>query len=472
MIGTPRKTLGFAITGFLATLVIFGGLGLILHSQEAAASLPAGARAGANLLTTEVPVIDRVRSAIGYFVILAVAVLMSRNRKGIDWRLVTFGVITQIAFAVVLVKVGGKTFFNAVNDGFVWVLNFKDAGGAFVFGSFRSEQKLIEPPLMNFAFFVLPTIIFFCCLMTILYHLGVMQFIVKGVAWVMQKTMRTSGAETLSAASNIFLGQTEAPLLVKPFIAKLTMSELMAVMVGGFATIAGSVMALYIGFLTEYLRGIGGHLMAASVLNAPAGLFLAKIFYPEDGDPVTRGTLKMHVEKLDANVVGAAARGASEGVMLAINVGAMLIAFIAVVSLINGSIQLIFGQFGVKDLSLEKILGWVTYPFAWLMGVRNEDCGYVSTLLGEKLILTELWSYKHLGQDLAKATFTIHNRSAEIATYALLGFANFASIGIQIGGIGGLAPERRGDLARLGFKAMIAGTLAAYLSACLAGVLL
>jgi CNT family concentrative nucleoside transporter len=473
MTGNPRKTLGIAAIGFLATIVVFGTIGALASGPSPdAAQTPSMIQRGATVLQDPVSAMERVRAGIGYFVILACAWVLSRNRRGIDWRQVAFGVLTQIVFAVILLKVGGNAFFNAVNDGFVWVLNFKDEGGKFVFGSFRTEQKEIEGPLMNFAFFVLPTIIFFCCLMTILYHLGIMQIIVKGVAWVMQKTMRTSGAETLSAASNIFLGQTEAPLLVKPFIAKLTMSELMAVMVGGFATIAGSVMALYIGFLTQYLPGIGGHLMAASVLNAPAGLFLAKMFYPEDGEPVTRGTLKMHVERPDANVVGAAARGASEGVMLAINVGAMLIAFIAVVALINGLIGLGFRQLGWPEITLERILGWITYPFAWLMGVRTEDCTYVSTLLGEKLILTELWAYKHLGQNLTKPEFVIHARSANIATYALLGFANFASIGIQIGGIGGLAPERRGDLARLGMKAMIAGTLAAYLSACLAGILL
>lgn len=472
MIGQPRKTFGFATIGFLVAIAVFGSIGMMAGPPAAGSGWLQDVAKGSGLINDPVPIEDRVRSGIGYFAILAFAVLCSRDRRAIDKRLVIFGIITQVAFAWLLMRIGGKEFFNKVNDGFVWVLNFKDAGGNFVFGSFRMEQKEIEAPLMNFAFFVLPTIIFFCCLMTILYHVGVMQVIVKIVAWVMQKTMRTSGAETLSAASNIFLGQTEAPLLIKPYIEKLTMSELMAVMVGGFATIAGSVLALYIGFLTAYLPGVGGHLMAASVLNAPAGLFLAKIFHPEDGEPVTRGSLKMHVERPDANVVGAAARGASEGVMLAINVGAMLIGFIAVVALINGLIQLIFGQFGVKDLSLERILGWATYPFAWLMGIRNEDCGYVSSLLGEKLILTELWSYKHLGQDLAKPAITLHTRSAEIAMYALLGFANFASIGIQIGGIGGLAPSRRSDLARLGLKAMVAGTLAAYLSGCLAGVLL
>ncbi|MFN0205969.1 MAG: NupC/NupG family nucleoside CNT transporter [Planctomycetota bacterium] len=471
---STRRIVGFAAVGFIATISALVLLGMFAGGVQ---DTPPGVvnntvARGAQVLTDPVPLAERLRSGFGYFAILAIAVLFSRNRRGIDWRVVTFGVLTQVGFALVLMKIGGKTFFNSVNDGFIWVLNYKDKGATFVFGSFQSGSTIIEAPLMTFAFYVLPTIIFFCCIMTVLYHLGVMQVIVKGVAWIMQKTMRTSGAETLSAASNIFLGQTEAPLLVKPFIKNMTGSELMTVMVGGFATIAGSVMALYIGFLNEYLPGVGGHLMAASVLNAPAGLFLAKIFYPEDSEPETRGTLKMNVEKLDANVIGAAARGASEGVMLAINVAAMLIAFVSVVALLNGLIELIFSQFGATGFTLERILGWVTYPFAWLMGIRTEDCAAVSTYLGEKLILTELWAYKHLGQDLAKPEFIIHTRSAEITTYALLGFANFASIGIQIGGIGGLAPERKGDLARLGLSAMIAGTFAAYLSACLAGVLL
>jgi CNT family concentrative nucleoside transporter len=251
----------------------------------------------------------------------------------------------------------------------------------------------------------------------------------------------------------------------------MTQSELMAVMVGGFATIAGSVMALYVLFLKDVIPGIGGHLMAASVLNAPAGLYLSKIFYPEDGVPETRGTLRVNVERPDANVVGAAARGASEGVMLAINVAAMLLAFIAMVALVNGLLQLACGAVGFPNVNIERNLSWITYPFAWLMGVRGEDCGFVSTLLGEKLILTELWSYKHLAKDLASGGGEVHARSVVIVSYALLGFANFASIGIQIGGIGGLAPERRGDLAKLGVKAMVAGTFAAYLSACLAGAI-
>lgn len=463
-----RRAPGFVLTGFLATLAALAAIGSLAGGAPPQGPLPAGAR----FVEEAVPLLDRARSAFGYFAILAVAFALSRHRRRIDWRVVMFGVLTQLAFAVLLFQFGGG-IFDTINDGFLWLANFTNEGASFIFGSFPSEargKKEIEGPLQNFAFLVLPTIIFFCCLMTVLYHLGIMQQIVKGVAWVMQKTMRTSGAETLSAASNIFLGQTEAPLLVKPFIARMTESELMAVMTGGFATIAGSVMALYVIFLKDQLPGIGGHLMAASVLNAPAGLFLAKMFVPETGNPETRGTLKVSVERLDPNVVGAAARGAGEGVQLALNVAAMLLAFIAMVALLNGLLGIVLGWLGIGGITIQGLLGWATYPFAWLMGVRTEDCGFVSTLLGEKLVLTELWSYKHLAQSLADPNVHVHQRSAVIVTYALLGFANFASIGIQIGGIGGLAPERRGDLARLGLRAMLAGTLAAYLSACLAGI--
>jgi CNT family concentrative nucleoside transporter len=323
-----------------------------------------------------------------------------------------------------------------------------------------------------FAFNVLPTIIFFSALMTVLYHLGVMQLVVKGIAWVMQKTLRTSGAETLSASGNIFLGQTEAPLLIKPFVAAMTPSELNTVMVGGFATVAGGVLAAYVGMLSGWFPDIAGHLLAASVMNAPAGLVLSKILVPETGEPVTRGSLQMQVEKGDANVIGAAASGAAQGLQLALNVGAMLMAFIALVALLNAGLGWVGSFWGQDGLSLQWILGQLLRPLAWLMGVPWQDTTYVGGLIGIKASLNEFVAYSQLGADLAAGGITLQPRSVIIATYALLGFANFSSIAIQIGGIGGLAPERKGEIAKLGLKAMVAGNLAAFTSASIAGMLL
>lgn len=323
-----------------------------------------------------------------------------------------------------------------------------------------------------FAFHILPTIIFFAALMSVLYHYGVMQRIVQFMAWIMARTMRTSGAESLSAASNIFVGQTEAPLVIKPYVNEMTMSELMAIMVGGFATIAGGVMAAYVRFGMD-----AGHLMAASVMSAPAALLVAKIIYPETGDPKTRGTVKLHDEKLTSNVIDAAASGAADGLRLAVNVGAMLMAFISLIALFNyllGHIdELInFITFGATsfewDLSLKMIFGYVFAPFAFFMGVSFQDIFTVGHMLGTKVSINELVAYLDLGH--AKAILT--PRSFTIATYALCGFANFSSIAIQIGGIGSIAPGRRSDLAKIGLKAMIGGALASWLTATIAGLLL
>jgi concentrative nucleoside transporter, CNT family len=320
--------------------------------------------------------------------------------------------------------------------------------------------------------------------MTMLYYFGVMQVVVKGFAWVMMRTMRTSGAETLSAAGNIFLGQTEAPLLIKPYIARMTMSELMAVMTGGFATVAGGVMAAYVGMLIFFFPDIAGHLMAASVMSAPAALVFAKMIWPETEEPATRGSLRVDVEKVDANVIDAAARGAGEGLTLALNVGAMLLAFIALIALFNaligwiGGVTLLtpllqnVGWLGAgQPLSLESILGWLLAPLAWVMGVPWADAPAIGTLLGIKTVVNEFVGYLQLNALLAGDT-ELSPRSIVIATYALCGFANFSSIAIQIGGIGGIAPSRRSDLARIGLRAMIAGTLAAFMTATIAGILI
>ncbi len=335
-------------------------------------------------------------------------------------------------------------------------------------GDFRQYKDLG----IIFAFHILPTIIFFAALMSVLYHYGIMQRIVQFMAWIMARTMGTSGAESLSAAANIFVGQTEAPLVIKPYVKDMTVSELMAVMVGGFATIAGGVMAAYVRFGMD-----AGHLMAASVMSAPAALLIAKIIYPEREEPKTRGSVKLNIETQTSNVIDAAASGAADGLRLAVNVGAMLMAFISLIALLNyflGHIdELInFITFGATsfnwDLSLKMIFGYLFSPFAFFMGVSSQDILTVGHLLGTKISINEMIAYVDLGT--LKSTLT--PRSFTIATYALCGFANFSSIAIQIGGIGSIAPSRRSDLARIGLRAMLGGALASWLTAAIAGLLL
>jgi CNT family concentrative nucleoside transporter len=308
--------------------------------------------------------------------------------------------------------------------------------------------------------------------MSVLYHLGVMQPIVNGLARIMQKTMRTSGAETLSASANIFLGQTEAPLVVKPYLNSMTSSELFNVMVCGFATAAGGVLAAYTLMLRDVVPNVAGHLLAATILQTPAAIVLAKIMVPETGQPVTQGALPATVEKKDANVIEAAASGASEGVSLALNVGGMLIAFIALIATTNAIVGWAGGLVGHPEFTMQSILGWVLRPLAWVMGVPWQDTQYVAGLIGVKTILNEFVAFGQFAGDLKNHAIAISPRSALIASYAIVGFANFSSIAIQIGGIGGLAPDRKSEIARLGLRGMIAGNLSAFMSACWAGMLL
>ncbi|NQT96995.1 MAG: NupC/NupG family nucleoside CNT transporter [Candidatus Marinimicrobia bacterium] len=404
---------------------------------------------------------ERYTGILGLFTLLAIAYGLSNNRRAIPWRMVFGGLSLQLLFALFILKTPiGKPFFSLVDKVIKKLLSFSDAGSDFLFKSFGTG--VVEGPLMNFAFRVLPTIIFFSALMAMLYHLGIMQFFVKWIARAMQKTMKTSGAETLSVSANIFIGQTEAPLMIRPFISHMTKSELMAVMTGGFATVAGGIMAIYVKILGD-VPGIAGHLMAASIMSAPAALVVAKIIYPETEDSETSGTLKIEIEKPDSNAMEAIGRGATDGMKLAANVAAMLVAFVAIIALVNAFLSLV-------GLSLQEILGFCFRPLAWTMGVPWSESGIVGTLMGEKIILTELIAYADLG-DL-RAASALSDRSAIIASYALCGFANFASIGIQMGGIGGIAPNRRKDLAKLGLKAMIGGALASWLTATVAGILI
>ncbi|MBW3656391.1 MAG: NupC/NupG family nucleoside CNT transporter [Gemmatimonadetes bacterium] len=430
---------------------------------------------------------QRATSLLGLLVFIAVAWLLSVNRRAVPWRTVAVGLGLQFAFAVVIILTPlGRKFFQGLNDMFVALLGYTNEGAKFLFGNLIRPNVPVGPgggPFATlgetgtwantgalFAFSVLPTIIFFSSLMTLLYYVGVMQWIVRGFAWVMLRTMGTSGAESLSAAGNIFVGQTEAPLLVKPFVKTMTKSELHSVMTGGFATVAGGVMAAYVGMLLAYFPNIAGHLIAASVMSAPAALAISKIMYPETEEPVTRGEVRMQIERTDANAIDAAARGASEGLSLALNVGAMLLAFIALLALLNGLLGWVTGLFG-DPISIQTILGWLGAPIAWLMGTPWQDAQAVGTLIGEKTAVNEFVAYLHLADMLGEGA-PLQARSVVIATYALCGFANFSSIAIQIGGIGGLAPERRGDLSRLGFRAMIAGTLASFMTACVVGILI
>ena len=404
---------------------------------------------------------ERLIGIAGILVLLSIALAMSNNRKAISWQLVAWGLGIQILFAVIILKTPvGVPFFGAIDIGIKNLLSFSDAGSDFLFKSFR--YGVVEDPLMNFAFRILPTLIFFSSLIAVLYHLGIMQFVVKWIARVMQKSMGTSGSETLCVSGNIFVGQTEAPLLVRPFILKMTKSELMAVMVSGFATVAGGVMAMYVSMLGD-IPGIAGHLLAASIMSAPAALVIAKIIYPETEASDTFGDLKIALDKKDDNIMEALSRGATNGMKLAANVAAMLVAFVAIIAMVNAILGLI-------DLSLQQILGWIFSPLAWVMGVPWNEAGIIGSLMGEKLVLTELIAFGDLSELMT--TNSISDRSAIIASYALCGFANFASVGIQLGGIGGIAPERRKDLAKLGLKAMFGGALASWLTATIAGILI
>lgn len=398
----------------------------------------------------------------GIITLLGIAVAMSNNRKQINFRIVGWGLGLQLIFALFILKTPmGKPVFGFLDKVVSKLISFSDAGSDFLFTSFVPDVGF-HPSLINFAFRALPTIIFFSSLMAVLYHLGIIQFVVKWIARAMQKTMGTSGSETLSVSANIFVGQTEAPLMIRPFIGKMTQSELMAVMVGGFATVAGGVLAIYVKWLTD-IPGIAGHLLAASVMSAPAALVIAKIIYPETESSETMGDLKIHVEQNSSNAMEALGNGATDGLKLAANVGAMLVAFISIVALVNYLLSF-------AGTSMDAILAIVFKPLAWTMGVPWEEAGQMGMLMGKKIVFTELIAYGDLKDIIAEGQ--ISERTAIIASYALCGFANFGSIGIQLGGIGAMAPERKKDLAKLVTKAMVGGALASWLTATVAGILI
>lgn len=425
------------------------------------------------------------RGVIGIVFILGLCFFLSANKKKIDWKLVGTGLGLQILFAVLVLKVPAVAFvFDWISDKVVDFLNVSEAGADFVFGSLIDVNSSLG---YIFAFKVLPTIVFFSAFTSLLYYLGILQKIVYGFAWVMSKTMRLSGSESLAAAANIFIGQTEAPLVVKPYLDKMTKSEMLCLMVGGMATIAGGVLAAFIAFL-------GGdsdaekiiftkHLLTASVMSAPAAIIIAKILFPEEDKENINRELDISKEKIGSNVLDAISRGTTDGLKLAVNVGAMLLVFTAIMAVVNWMLgDLIGDPTGLNDLivgwtdgryqsfSMQYILGNLFAPVAWLIGVPLDDVIAVGQLLGEKTILNEFFAYASLST-LKNTGVLVNYRSIVIATYALCGFANFASIGIQIGGIGVLAPSQRGVLAKFGIKALIGGTCAALLTATIAGML-
>jgi len=409
---------------------------------------------------------ERFIGILGIIAILAIAYLMSNNKKNIDLRVVIWGLGLQVLFGIfILVTPFGKPIFSWFDKLIKKLLSFSNDGSEFLFASFIDGK--MHPAVINFAFSVLPTVIFFSALMAVLYHIGLMQKIIRFVALVMQKTMKTSGPETTSISANIFVGQTEAPLVIKPFVSKMTKSELMAVMTGGFATVAGGVMAIYVGML-EDIPGIAGHLMAASIMSAPAALVIAKIMYPEtekinNDEEVTELSSNLN-EPVEGNVLESLGNGATDGLKLAANIAAMLIAFVALISLSNHILS-------IFSTSLEDIFGYIFMPLAFLMGAPWSESHILGSLLGQKIVLTELIAYMNLSE-MQAGTNPLSDKTAILASYALCGFANFASIGIQLGGIGSIAPERKKDLAKLVTKAMFGGALASWLTATIAGILI
>ncbi|NCP84038.1 MAG: NupC/NupG family nucleoside CNT transporter [Bacteroidetes bacterium] len=440
--------------------------------------------------------IDVFRGGVGILFIVGLAFALSNNKKAINWRLVGTGLLIQFILAIFILKgsvlesyftpLGWPSiFFKWISSFFVVVLNYTTEGSKFIFGRLAESPGLENSLGFFFAFQVLPTIVFFAALTALLYHYGILQTVVRFMAKGMQKALGTSGAESLSVISNIFVGQTEAPLVVKPYVEKMTPSELMAVMTGGMATIAGGVMAAYIQMLgdsyavaQQVTLEVGRQLFAeqllgASLMAAPAALVIAKMLMPETGEPLTKGNVKLSVEKKDANGIDAASSGAAEGLKLALNVGAMLLAFIALLAMFNSMLSNVGSFAGLDslgiDLTIQKLLGWIFSPVAFLIGIDWNDAVQVGTLLGTKLVLTEFIAYLDLSTAITNGTLS--PKTIAMATFALCGFANFSSIAIQIGGIGGIAPNRKSELAKFGLKAVMAGTLANLMTATIAGIL-
>lgn len=433
---------------------------------------------------------DILFGILGLAVLIGIAFLFSNNKKYIKWQQVGMGIGLQVVFAIfVLLTPWGAMVFNAIGQFFVKIISFTNEGANFVFGALASQNAFNQafPGELQqqgfgfiFAFQVLPTIIFFASLMAVLYHLGIMQRIVQGMAWVMAKTLQVSGAESISVAANVFIGQTEAPLVVRPYVEPMTKSELLTLMVGGMATIAGGVLAAYVGLLggTDPAMQLyyAKHLLSASIMAAPATIVISKILVPEREESKTMGEVKVVIEKTSSNVIEAAASGAADGLKLALNVAGMLLAFIALIAMINWILQGIFTDLlgitlsGGRPITLELLLGYLLSPIAFIIGVPWHDAVQVGSLIGQKVVLNEFIAYLNLAQLIPQQV--LGEKAVLISTYALCGFANFSSIAIQIGGIGGIAPTRRSDLAKFGLRAVLGGSLATFMTATIAGVLI
>ncbi|HEY6157864.1 MAG TPA: nucleoside transporter C-terminal domain-containing protein [Gemmatimonadales bacterium] len=464
-----RRTVAAVAVTFVCALLVFtlprfawnSVQGAIRAQQPAADSAPRPAVPPAPQgAARSIP--QRLTGIFGIALILAIGVALSRNRGAISRRVVVWGVGLQLVFAIFVLRVPfGQTLFSGLGDAVKAILSFSYKGSEFVFGEIGKQQSSLG---VVFAFQVLPAIIFVSALFAILYYLGVMQLVVRAFAVLMNRVMGASGAESLNVAASIFMGQTEAPLTIRPFLPGMTRSELMTVMTAGMAHVSGSIMAAYIAFGIE-----ARHLLTAVIMTAPGTIMMAKILEPETETPETLGGVKVEIPRTDVNVVDAAARGTSEGLSLMLNVMAMLVSFVALIYLVDGGFGWVHGHvFAWFPEKVETVLGWIFSPIAWAMGVPWHDAGTIGGLLGTRMVLNEFIAYAQLGPlrgQLDPVSFTI-------ATFALCGFANISSVGIQIGGIGALVPERKHDLARLGFRAMIAGTLANFLSATLAGILL
>ncbi len=404
---------------------------------------------------------SRYVGLLGIALIIAVGVLLSRDRRAIRWSVIAWGLGLQVLFALFVLRVpAGRELFRALGAAVTALLHFSYAGSEFVFGEIGKPDSSLG---VVFAFQVLPAIIFVSALFAILYHIGVMGAIVRAFALVMSRLMGASGAESLNVAASVFMGQTEAPLTIRPFLPRLTRSELMTVMTSGMAHISGAIMAAYIAFGVE-----ARHLLTAVIMTAPGTIMMAKLLEPETETPETYGRVKLEIPKTDVNVVAAAARGTGEGLHLMLNVIAMLIAFIALVALVNGIFGWVHGRLAWFPGDLQTVLGWIGQPIAWVLGVSWKDSAVIGSLLGTRAVLNEFIAFAQLGP----LKDSLDPRSFTIASFALAGFANVSSVGIQIGGIGALVPERKPDLARLGFRAMLAGTLANFISAAIAGLLL
>ena len=437
------------------------GWGAVVPQQQAAPADSGPSVATPQDRPTTTSLANRLTGLVGLAAIIGIGFALSRDRRNIRWRTVAWGLGLQIVFAIFVLRVpAGQALFRRLGAVITAILHYSYVGSEFVFGELGKPNSSLG---VVFAFQILPAIIYVSALFAIMYYLGIMQVIVRAFAAIMSRIMGASGAESLNVAASIFMGQTEAPLTIRPFLPRMTRSELMTVMTSGMAHISGSIMAAYIAFGIE-----ARHLLTAVIMTAPGTILMAKLMEPETETPETYGTVRLEVPKTDVNVVDAAARGTGEGLHLMLNVMAMLVSFIALVALINGGFGAIHGWLPWFPPDLQTVLGWVFRPVAFLMGVPWHDSGTIGSLLGTRMVLNEFIAYAQLGP----MRDALDPRSFIIASFALAGFANFSSVGIQLGGIGALAPERKGDLARLGFRAMIAGTLANFLSATIAGMLL